>query len=148
MATPFSEIYILFLSKNTDEDLANMPQLTLERSMEDWLISAVGRFTTIGNRKRVKSFNKDEQQFDEDLNHTEQEILAIMMLVEYLKTQTISGENLKLELGSKDYAQWSPSKRIEVQLKLKDSLENDITKLLSQLSYSLDNFKEVNKNDK
>lgn len=148
MATPFSDVYFLFLSKITDDELANMTEDTLEQNMEKWLLSGISRFSSIGNRARIQNFDRVIQQFNEPIPYSEQEILALMMLIEYLKTNTISGEALKDGLSSKDYSTYSPAKKIEAHIKLKDSIEHDISAMISRLSYSLENLKEVRKNDK
>jgi len=145
MATPFSDVYFLFLSKITDNELAGMEEEALELNMEKWLLSGISRFSTIGNRTRVQNFDRVLQLFNESLPYNEQEILALMMLIEYLKANTITGESLKEGLSSKDYSSYSPAKKIEALIKLKDTIEKDISAMISRLSYSLENFKEVNK---
>ncbi len=139
MATPFSEIYILFLSQITDYELSQLEDEAFEENAKDWLINAIGYYTNC--RKNLMNYNEDS--FEEDLDYQEKNILATFMLYVYLNTYVLTEQNLKQSLNSKDYRMYSPANQLKALLEVKRQIKSDADTLMSRYSYNIHNIKEM-----
>ena len=82
MATPFSEIYERASRKITDPDLAQLPEQDLEDMFHGWLISAISHFRKCKND--LSDRDEELRQFNVDLLDVEKEILAILVVRQWL----------------------------------------------------------------
>lgn len=88
MATPYSKIYDSALAKLTDYDLAVMPDDDLQLMLRGWLKSAIAKF-----RKCVSDLSDRDDElntFNVDLVDEEIEILAMLVVAEWLEPQVNS----------------------------------------------------------
>lgn len=136
--TPYIEIYGRFLSKIRDYPLLEEMSKEngkefVESVMHDYLISAIANFT-YGSSSKLKDRDSDLKQFNQELSDVEIEILAKLMLIEYLSPIIVSSDKIEFHLSSKDFRTWSPANLIQQLRNIRDDEKND-TKLLMVQNY-------------
>jgi hypothetical protein len=134
MATPYSEVYSRILGKISDYSFLNMTQEEVEESLEPYLLSSCVKFKkclkNLGDRDKVN------KQFNEDLTEEETEILASLMIVEYLSPKIITSDLLQQSLSSKDYKIYSQANHIKEIKDLRKTFKEEANTLLMSYSYS------------
>lgn len=134
MATPFNEVYEVFLSNVHSYKLATMDEMSLEEELAQWLFGGMTRFTVA--RTDIYDFDKNMGEFNSDLDFLEKQILGKCMTLEYMNTHLMDEKNLSSALNSKDYRTYSPAKQLEALIKIKDTLGKEIDTLMSRYSYN------------
>lgn len=140
MATPFQDVYKMFLSQITDYELVAIPSVSLDENMQLWMMSAIGFFSNC--RHDLFDFNLDTKQFNDDLTMTELQILSKFMVFVYLDTHLIKEDLMKQSLNSKDYRMYSPANQIKAILELKQAINSEANTLLSRYSYNIRHLKD------
>lgn len=138
MATPFNEIYPLFLGQVTDYELSVMEETVLEANMLVWLKNAIPFFTT----KKDLSIDSTLKQFNADLDDAEKIILSKFMVAVYVGTHLIREENLKSALNSKDYRTYSPANQMKALMELKSHINSEANTLMSRNSWNPNRIKD------
>lgn len=108
MATPYTDVYNIFLAKITDYGL---PQLTTEIQdsiLETQLTSACVKFADIC-KENLYARNEELGEFTDTLSESSKEILSELMLVEWLKPQLYKSEFFENALSTKDFSVFSPA---------------------------------------
>ena len=141
MATPFSEIYDVFLSNVHSYKLAELEEIHLEEELSQWLLGGMAHFTTANNN--IHNYNKSMAEFNCDLDFSEKQILGKCMTLEYMNTHLMDEKNLSSALNSKDYRTYNPAKQLEALIKTKDSLSKEIDILMSRWSYKICNIEKL-----
>lgn len=142
MATPYVEIYELFLSKISDYSFLNLTDEELEEDLNIYLKTAISDFdickTDISVRDEVA------KQFEEILSDKEKDILARLMVVSYLKPRVITSENYKLAMSDSDYKIYSQANHIKETMKIYNSMRIEVDKLIVKYSYRGADLKKLN----
>lgn len=127
MATSYKEIYSRFTPKITDYSFVNLSDDEIEDNLETFLKSSIVKF-----RYCNKLSDRDEsiKQFNEDLKEEEQEILAILMCVEFLTPKLLTDDLLKQTLSSKDYSLYSQANHIKEIRQLRDDYQKEANSLM------------------
>lgn len=141
MATPFNDVYPIFLSQITDYELTTIEEALLEENLQLWLMSAIGFFSNC--RQNLYDFDLTLKQFNFDLGANEAQILAKLMLASYMNTHIIKEDLMRQSLNSKDYRMYSPANQIEALIKIKTQIDSEANTLMSRYSYRLSNVKEL-----
>lgn len=81
-------IYNRFAQKITDYGILDLPKRDLESMLSSWLTSAIAKFRRCEHD--LSQRDDDMQEFSVDLNDTEIEILALLMVNEWLEPQVNS----------------------------------------------------------
>jgi hypothetical protein len=132
MATPFEEAYVFFLSKVTDYSFIKITENELEEEFEKYLRSATVKFFSASDRLDKDLINKE---FKNDLTDLELEILALLMVVEYLNPKIIATQNMEQFLASKEYKIYSQANHLSKMIELKNHIRYEVNHLMSQYSY-------------
>lgn len=132
MATPFEEIYDFFLSKVTDYSFASFTNTELEEEFEKYLRSACTKFFS-ANERLERDFTFKE--FTNDLTDLEKEIIASLMVIEYLNPKIIATENMKQFLASKEYKIYSQANHLSKMIELRNGYRSEVQHLMSSYSY-------------
>jgi hypothetical protein len=140
MATSYEEIYARFTPKITDFYFSNLSDGEVEEYFETFLKSSIIKF-----RYCSKLTDRDEniKQFNKDLTEEEQEILSILMSVEYLTPKLLTDELLKQTLNSKDYSLYSQANQIKEIRELRDTYQQEANNLMILYTFTgskLDGF--------
>lgn len=120
--TEFTLIYDKFLSKITDFSMARLEQATVEADLRSRLISALAYFPQLSEDKKVLL----DESFLEDLTVEEQEIIATLMVINYLDKFIISEDNMRILLNSKDYKQYSQATLLKELKTTKAHYQSDV----------------------
>ncbi|WP_239704853.1 hypothetical protein [Mammaliicoccus sp. E-M24] len=132
--TDFTLIYDKFLSKLTDFSYLQLEKEVLESDLKTRLIIALSDFTTLDEDKKIYDDHSD--CFIEDLSVEEQEILARLMVVNYLDRFIFSEDLLKSSLNSKDYKQYSPTNLVKELRQLKSQFQSSVDTKMNAYSHS------------
>ena len=144
MATDYSDVYTIFLSKITDYSFASLAESALDDILLDYLKSAIVRFTKYSNTDLT--YDDTDEAFDETLSEMEKEILATMMVVAWLTPIINSTEVLKQILNDKDFRIYSQANHLKEIKELKKDNEEEIDRLIIDYTYNLDSIEELNEN--
>lgn len=138
-STSYSEIYGIFLRKVTDYflrvQIEHNPSLA-EEILKGYLCSAIPKFTYCV--QDLENRNDDLQQFSILLTSREKEIIAMLMVVEYLTPMVNSDEFLKGFLSSKDYVQFASSNQLTSLRGLKIEVAKEANTLMIEYYYRTD----------
>lgn len=108
MATPYSDVFNVFLGKITDYDLPKFNDIDREDILEGYMVSACVKFNKVC-LVDLYDRNNDSKQFNNDLDDEIIDIITENMLVEWLKPKLLSTENLENALSTKDFSLFSPA---------------------------------------
>jgi len=128
MATSYNDIYDRFLSKITDYELADLLDEEITVELNKFMRSAIVDFKYAESDRLVR--NDESKEFANDLTELEQEIISKFMIVHWLNPQILRLENVRNELGNKDFKLYSPANFLDkirvLKRELKDEANNDM----------------------
>ncbi len=133
MATTYDAIYNIAASKITDPEIALLSSDDLEEMFHDYLISAISQFRKC---KSDLSDRDDEiRQFNADLLDVEKEILAILVVRQWLQPQLYSALLTKQVFSDKEQKYYSQAQHISELRALDETLKLEAQKLSRDYSY-------------
>ena len=133
MATPYSKIYDRALAKITDYDLAFLPEEDFQFMLRGWLDSAISKF-----RKCASDLsNRDDElnTFNIDLVDEEIEILALLMVCEWLEPQINSVTLTHQMFGGKEEKFYAQANQLAELKALRDGTRTEARKLMRDYTY-------------
>jgi hypothetical protein len=137
MNTKLSDLYDIFLSKISDYSFLD-PNLMAEEIDEElfgYFKSARTKFYRCKQSLNTTEDQFGEKEFEVELTGFELEILANLMLVEYMKPQVLSSEVLKQSLSDKDFRIYSQANQLRELNLLYRLLQKEATKMITEYSY-------------
>jgi len=140
MATPYSVVDNSFLSKLTDDYLLDMPEEDLQTLIDGYRNSASIRFKQC---KKLDEKNDDLRQYNENLTIEEIEILANLMVLEWLKPLINSIEILKQNMSTKDYRMYSQANHLKELQALRSNTIAEIDSLIVSYTYTSDKLNDL-----
>ena len=133
MATTYDAIYNIAASKITDPEIALLSSDDLEEMFHDYLISAISQFRKC---KSDLSDRDDEiRQFNADLLDVEKEILAILVVRQWLQPQLYSALLTKQVFSDKEQKYYSQAQHISELRARDETLKLEAQKLSRDYSY-------------
>ena len=143
MSTPYYIIDNSFLNKITDDYLLTMTDEYLQELIDGFRISSSVKF-----KQCSKLSDRDDnlKQYNQTLTDEEVEILANLMVLEWLRPQINSIELLKQSMSTRDYKIYSQSRHLDSLKALKQDTMAEVDKLIVSYTYSnnsLDNLGKV-----
>lgn len=133
MATPFSEIYKLFLGKIDSYDFAKLTKEELEEDLKDYLDLAISNFIVC--TKDLE--NMTDEGFNEKLTMKEKDILATLMVLEFLKPKMATDELIIQALTDKDIRMTSQANHLKLVMELSKQIERRVQTAMN--SYAIRN---------
>ena len=147
MPTKFDEIYDIFLGKIEDYDVLdtineiqdqfNGDEEKIQEVLQElffiYLRSATRKFTDCTQDLSLRDDNN--YTFNIELTGMEIEILAALMVIEYLSPKIIRSETLESYLGSKDFRQYSPANQLKETKALRESIQTEASTLILDYYY-------------
>lgn len=127
MATPFQSIYARFLPKITDYTYLNLSDQEVEDNLETFLKSSIIKFRYCD---KLSSRDDNLKLFNEEITEEEQEILAVLMCVEFLTPKLLTDDLLKQTLNSKDYKLYSQANHVKEIRSLRDTFQKEANNLM------------------
>ena len=133
MATSYEEIYNLAANKITDPEIALLLPEDIEELFHGYLISAIPKFRKCKNDLS----NRDDElrQFNVDLLDVEKEILAILVVREWLQPQLYSALLTKQVFSDKEQKYYSQSQHLSELRALDETLKIEAQKLSRDYTY-------------
>jgi hypothetical protein len=133
MATNFSEVYEFFLSKISDYSFIDLTQSELEDDLVIYLRSAVTKFRNC----KVNLRDKDDslKVFNVDLTDDEKDVLATLMIVEYLKPHVVTSKSYKQSMPDSDFKIYSQQSHIKGVSDLYSFMKKESNQLITDYSF-------------
>ncbi|NUJ17382.1 hypothetical protein FKN04_12405 [Bacillus glycinifermentans] len=128
--TNLAEVYDSFLSKITDYRLSKMTEEEIKEDLFGYFKSARAKFY-----KCKKDLTVIDEVIQSDLSDIEIEILVSLMLVEHIKPQLLSSENLKQSLSDKDFKIYSQANQLRETRLLFDNLKREVNKMITEYTF-------------
>ena len=140
MSTSFDVIHNRFLPKISDYLLVNMESEDAVKLLDKYLFGALPNF-----KQCSKLFSRDDvtREFNEELTDEEVEILANLMVLEWLKPIINNVDELRNRFSTKDYQFFSPANMIDKLVQLRKDTRKENSRLIVSYTYStnsLDNL--------
>ena len=131
--TLYSTIYSRCLSKLEDPTLLQLPDEDLETMLHDYMMSAIAKHRQC---EHDLSDRDDElKQFNSDLSDLEIEILAILMLREYISVRLHSITNVLQVFSGKETKWYSQASHIAGLREIDDRLRLEAQQLSRDWTY-------------
>lgn len=134
MATPYSKIYDRALAKLTDYDLAFLPEEDFQFMLRGWLVSAISKF----RRCAADLSDRDDELevFNSDLKDEEIEILALLVVGEWLEPQVNSVTLTRQFFGGKEEKFFAQANQLDAIKTLRDETRTEARKLMRDYTYA------------
>lgn len=131
--TLYSTVYKKFLNKISDVKLLELSDDDIQDMLHEWLTSAIAKF----RRCKNDLSNRDEllERFNVDLLDIEIEILAVLMVCEWLEPQLNSTLLTAQFFGSKEEKFYAQKDQIKALMSLSKKSELEAKKLSRDYSY-------------
>lgn len=123
--TTYEEIYDRFLSKITDYELSALVDADLNKQLKKLLSNAISDFLYC--KQDLSNRTDGSDTFNIILTDAEKGILAKFMVVQWINPQILRIENLRNELGSRDFQTYSPGNLLDKLSNLKKDLIREAT---------------------
>lgn len=135
--TKLEEIYDSFMSKISDYSFLSdtITQQDIDDELFSYFKTARTRFYRCNNSLDTVENIDGELEFTVDLHPMEIEVLATLMIVEYLKPQIITSETLKQSLSDKDFKIYSQASQLRELRLLYQAMKSDASKLITEYTY-------------
>lgn len=136
--TQYSTLYEKCLSKLEDPQLAMLPEEDLEEMLHGYLMSAIAK-----HRKCEHDLSdRDEElkQFNSDLSDLEIEILAILMLREWISQRLHSVTTVMQTFSGKETSFYSQAAHIKELREMDDRLRLEAQQLSRDYTYTSNDY--------
>lgn len=130
--TNVDSIYEVFLSKFDDYTWLVIDKDVIRKLMNTYLKSSISKFKK--TCRKELNFNSDGN-FTVELSDEEIEILAKLMLIEYLNPKIIKEENLRQNITTKDYNDFSKANLLKNLIALRNEYKYDVEFDISEYDY-------------
>lgn len=140
MATEFSVIYGSFLSKVTDNDLADMTDRAANIVMSDLLQQAIVKFSE-SCKKNLADTNSTG--FLDDLDIYEVDILSELMVEAWYKPHLNFTELLRNKLSTKDFTTFSPANLQKENRESYELAHQRARSMINEYSFRMNNIGEM-----
>ena len=134
MATKFAEIYERAIFKMSAYDFLDMEKKRRESVLEKFLTSAQADFQ---GSCSVDLADRDTEleQYNQDLNEEEKEILALGIVFYWLSSKTIRSDLLKNVICNKDYTSFSPANLLKEVHSLRTEIKKEYKSRIREYAY-------------
>lgn len=140
MATEFSVIYGSFLSKVTDNDLADMTDRAANIVMSDLLQQAIVKFSESCKKNLADT---DSTGFVDDLDIYEIDILSELMVEAWYKPHLNFAELLRNKLSTKDFTTFSPANLQKENRESYELAHQRARSMINEYSFRMNNIGEM-----
>lgn len=136
--TSYEAIYNRFARKITDYDIVELSEIDLEDMLLDYLHSSIAKFRKITSDLSLR--DDTFRTFSVDLLDVEIEILACLMVVEWITPQLNSTQYTKQFFGGKDEKFFSQKNQIDGLRDMKKDMQLEAKKLRRDYVASNSNY--------
>lgn len=121
MPTKFSEVYERAIFKFTDYSFLTAITDFKEAVLQKYLLSAITDFQ-YACTVDITKYDKELEQFDEELDNEMIEILSLGVAFYWLTAQAMNRELLKNRIHNSDYTSYSPANLLKEIQSLRDEM--------------------------
>lgn len=140
MATEFSVIYGSFLSKVTDNDLADMTEEAANIVMSDLLRQAIVKFSESCKKNLADT---DSTGFVDNLDIYEVDILSELMVEAWYKPHLNFTKLLRNKLSTKDFTTFSPANLQKENRESYELAHQRARSMINEYSFRMNNIGEM-----
>jgi hypothetical protein len=142
MATPYSEVFDVFLRRVSDYSFLNLTQIQLESTLQKYMTGSIAK---VKIRFADNYFARDDiaQQFVDDIDDTVKEILGGQMVVEWLSPTINTSEIIRQVLTDRDFKIYSQANHLAELIKLRDNAKDEVDGLLISFTYNKTGMEEL-----
>lgn len=117
--TLYSDIFTLFINKINDHQLIKLEEEKVEEICCLYLKSAITKF----KKCKTDLYRRDDvtKMFFNELSDTEQEILANLLIVEWLTPKVQNTTNLKQYMGDTDFKFFSQANHLDALNRIRET---------------------------
>ena len=137
MATPYSEVFDLFLTSIQDYRINRLYEKSVE-DMENYLMSFLIKAITNFRKCKTDLEDRDDTNkvFNQTLSTDEKVILSNLMIVEWLTKEVNDILGMKLFLQDTDSKTYSQSQNLKEKRELLTTMKEMVDKQIVQYSYN------------
>ena len=137
MATPYSEVFDLFLASIQDYRINRLYEKS-EKDMEKYLIPFLIKAITNFRKCKTDLEDRDDTSkvFNQTLSTDEKVILSNLMVVEWLTKEVNDILGMKLFLQDTDFKTYSQSQNLKEKRELLTTMKEMVDKQIVQYSYN------------
>lgn len=132
--TAYEDIFKYFYSKVKDYDFVDLDDDDLEDILTSYLRSSIVRFRSC--RKDLSDRDDETKEFNITLADEEIEILANLMIVEWLNPQLQTTELIRQSLSMRDARMYSQAAHIRELMELREKAKQEAQQLMTAYSYA------------
>lgn len=134
MPTSFDEIYKRFLAKIADYEMFEYGEATLEEYLLDLLTASIDDFSELC-KQDISTVDLSLSMFYVTLTQREKDILALGMVVHWIRPKVYNSDMLRNVLNTKDYSVYSPANLLEKMTDLLEKTETELDQKMKMYSY-------------
>ena len=134
MPTSFDEIYKRFLAKIADYEMLEYGEATLEEYLLDLLTASIDDFSELC-KQDISTVDLSLSMFYVTLTQREKDILALGMVVHWIRPKVYNSDMLRNVLNTKDYSVYSPANLLEKMTDLLGKTETELDQKMKMYSY-------------
>ena len=134
MPTSFDEIYKRFLAKIADYEMLECGEATLEGYLLDLLTASIDDFSELC-KQDISTVDLSLSMFYVTLTQREKDILALGMVVHWIRPKVYNSDMLRNVLNTKDYSVYSPANLLEKMTDLLEKTETELDQKMKMYSY-------------
>lgn len=131
--TSYQQIYDRFLNKVTSYKLLELSDQDIQEMLYHWLMSAIPKFRRCKTDLSLR--DDDVLAFKADLLDIEKEILALLMVNEWLEPQINSELYVSQFYGGKEEKFYAQQNHLNILMSLKESNHVEAQKLMRDYAY-------------
>ena len=134
MDTQYSDIYKYFLAKISDHKLNQLEDNDLEEILEIYLIASIPKFKYC--TKNLNDRDDVLKKFNFELTLEEQQIISLIMIIQWLSPQIYSQELLKEKFKTREFNFFSSSQLLKEMQTLKLNSLKELNEMMTLYYYT------------
>lgn len=137
MATPYSDVYDLFMLKITDYRLIELYQSSVvdfENFLQGWLKLSIADFLDDCDQD-LTDRNDTANTFNFDMTDKNQVILAVFMVFHWLEKEVNDVLQMNLSVTDRDFKHYAESKNLDSKTSYRDRLLEEKSQILVSYGY-------------
>ncbi len=145
MATPYSEVFNLFLASIQDYRINRLYEQSVEE-MENYLIPFLIKAITNFKKCKTDLEDRDDENriFNQTLSTDEKVILSNLMMVEWLTKEVNDILQMRLYLQDTDFKTYSQANNLREKRELLTTMKEMVDKQIVQYSYNNFDWSKLN----
>lgn len=138
MATPFSEIYDLFLAQIDDYELGELDPEEIDIVVEKYLINGLVSVQSLVTD--IEDVDLQNKQFNQSIPLMEKVLLAKAMKLEWVREKKYSEELMRKSIGDRDYKAVQGTEYLKELTTVEENLKKEIRHAITERSYKIEDY--------